>query len=341
MNTALALQSTPAALVAEGYQRAKAVTRHHAKSFFFSSLALFGARRRGAFALYAFCRRLDDLVDGENTGDGQTALALHAPAALQARLNTAREAVSSLYGPRAASWRELPWHPAEVAAFRDTVERYRIPERPFQELIAGMEMDLTKTRYASFDELHLYCYRVAGVVGEMMTPVLGHANERCLPFAVDLGVAMQLTNILRDVKEDLLRGRVYLPADELAAYGLEEAQLEAWARGAALQGAPAERFRAFMRAQVARARGYYRRALFGVPDLRGFGSQRLVRLMGAVYGGILGAIERADFDVFSSRAHLPLGGKLARAVSVLVTPNPTAIGPAGGVLIPRVLPESA
>jgi 15-cis-phytoene synthase len=337
--TALAVRPDAAttALVAQGYARAKAVTRFHARSFFFSSVVLFGARRRGAFALYAFCRRLDDLVDGDNRGDGSVVAPQAAPAELSERLALARAAVSSLYGTGSgASWRELPWHESEAAAFRDTVARYGIPERPFQELISGMEMDLTKTRYASFEELHQYCYRVAGVVGEMMTPVLGHANERCLPFAADLGVAMQLTNILRDVKEDLARGRVYLPADELTAFGLGPAELEAWRHGASVPEGKWAAWTAFMRFQVARARALYRRSLFGVPDLRGFGSQRVVRLMAAVYGGILSDVERRGFDVFTGRAHLPLAGKLLKAAGVLLTPNPRAIGPASDVPLPRL-----
>lgn len=337
--SALALRTDHAAtaLVREGYARAKALTRFHARSFFFSSLALFGARRRGAFALYAFCRRLDDLVDGDNLGDGSVSAPNAKPQELSERLALARDAVSSLYTSGAgASWRELPWHESEAAAFQDTVARYGIPERPFQELIAGMEMDLTKTRYATFEELHLYCYRVAGVVGEMMTPVLGHANARCLPFAADLGVAMQLTNILRDVKEDLSRGRLYLPADELTAFGLGTAELEAWRHGAKVPESKWTAWTAFMRFQVARARAYYRRSLFGVPDLRGFGSQRVVRLMAAVYGGILSDLERRRFDVFSGRAHLPLPGKLGQLARVLVTPNPRAIGPAAEVPMPRL-----
>lgn len=327
MTTALALQpSSGSSLVTEGYERAKALTKHHAKSFFFSSGAMFGARRRGAFALYAFCRRLDDLVDGDNAGDGTVAAPVALPSQLSERLALARAAVSSLYGAESNSvWRDLPWHESEVAAFRDTVLRYGIPERPFQELISGMEMDLTKSRYANFDELHLYCYRVAGVVGEMMTPVLGHANDRCLPYAADLGVAMQLTNILRDVKEDLGRGRIYLAANELSAFGISEHDLLRWSRG---DEKPSLAWTQFMQFQISRARAYQRRSLLGVPDLRGFGSQRVVRLMGTVYGGILEIIEQQQYDVFSRRAHVSLGGKLARAFSVLLTPNPRALGPA-------------
>lgn len=309
-------------LVAEGYARAKALTRRHSKSFFFSSIALFGARRRGAFALYAFCRRLDDVVDGDNAGDGTVVAPVQPVSALSERLAHARALVSSLYRPDApVPTQGLPWHESELAAFRDTVTRFHVPERPLQELISGMEMDLTWQRYATFDELRLYCYRVAGVVGELMTPVLGYADERCLPYAVDLGVAMQLTNILRDVKEDLSRGRVYLPADELRAFGLSEHALLRAAQGGLLP----EGWRDFMQLQVARARALYERAQLGVPDLRGFGSQRLVRLMGAVYSGILDVIEARGFDVFSGRASLPTSGKVARALRVFVTPTPRPV----------------
>jgi phytoene synthase len=316
-------------LLAEGYARAKALTRRHSKSFYFSSVALFGERRRAAFALYAFCRRLDDLVDGDNEGDGVAQAPAASGAALAARLTKARAAVGVLYarpeggeGAPTALGAQGPWHPAEFAAFRDTVERYRIPQQPFQALIDGMEMDLTQHRYPTFEALRLYCHRVAGVVGLMMTPVLGLRDERCLVHADELGVAMQLTNILRDVKEDLARGRVYLPADELAQFGIDEAQLQA--------GRVDERWVSFMKFQVARARELYARAALGVPDLVGFGSQRVVRLMGTVYGGILEAIEAQGYDVFTRRARVPFGRKLVLAAGVMLTPNPTQVAlPAG------------
>lgn len=312
------------AVLEEGYARARALTHRHARSFSFASVALFGDRRRAAFALYAFCRRLDDLVDGDNAGDGLALPPRALPADLAARLALARASVSALYGGPAPSEGERPWHPAEFAAFRDTVTRYRIPEAPFQELLNGMEMDLTKTRYATFEELRLYCYRVAGVVGLMMTPVLGYRDARCLPFAAELGIGMQLTNILRDVKEDLSRGRVYLPADELARFGLTEAELA--------RGQVTEAWRGLARFQLERARGYYARARAGIPDLQGLGSQRVVRLMGTLYGAIGDVIEARDYDVFSRRARVGFWGKLKLAAGVLLTPNPRppALLTAGG-----------
>ncbi len=309
-------------LVARGYRLAREVTRRHARSFFFASYLLFGARRKAAFALYAFCRRLDDLVDEGGAGA--------APEALKARLEKARQRVAEVYVARPdlaapgldspaerlmSAPAQSPWDPGEFAALKHTVFRYAIPEQPFQDLISGMEMDLTKTRYATFEELDLYCYRVAGVVGLMLTPVLGCSDERAASHAADLGRAMQLTNILRDVRDDLERGRVYLPSQELAAFGLTEADLR--------RGQVDERWRDFMRFQIHRARAAYARGAAGVHYLRGLGCQRMVRLMSALYGDILRVIEARDYDVFSARAYVSGPRKLALAVAAPLLPTGT------------------
>lgn len=310
-------------LIARGYRRARVVTRHHAKSFFFASYLLFGQRRKAAFALYAFCRRLDDLVDA-----GESALPGEAPMALATRLARARERVAEVYlplpelaskelGPPSARQPSAeapsPWDPSEFAALRHTIHHYRIPEQPFQDLISGMEMDLSKVRYDTWEELDLYCYRVAGVVGLMLTPVLGCEDARAVEPAADLGRAMQLTNILRDVREDLERGRVYLPSEELRAFGITEDDLRA--------GRVDAKWRDFMRFQIQRARAYYARAAAGVRYLTGFGSQRMVRLMGAIYGDILRDIEARDYDVFSGRAHTTTGRKLELTATVFLRPR--------------------
>lgn len=308
-------------LVARGYEMAERVTRFHAKSFFFASFMLFGMRRKAAFALYAYCRRLDDMVD---VADGADQGAV--PEGLAERLVRARRAVAELFldtpelaDPRMpppatrASGGDGPWDPAELAALVDCIRRYRVPEQPMQDLISGMEMDLTKRRYASWAELDLYCYRVAGVVGLMMAPMLGCSEEWALGPAADLGRAMQLTNILRDVKEDLDRDRVYLPLDELAAFGLTVDDLRA--------GGVDDRWRGFMRCQIARARAYYARAAAGIPALEGFGCQRMVKLMGSIYGDILRVIEQNDYDVFKGRVSVPTSRKLALASAILVRPS--------------------
>ncbi|MDQ3264365.1 MAG: phytoene/squalene synthase family protein [Myxococcota bacterium] len=286
-----------------GYQSARAVTRHHAKSFYFSSVALFGARRRGAFALYAFCRRLDDLVDGAEADT----------AALPRLLDQARELVSGLF-TRGTPTRMEPWPEQEQLAFLDTIQRFKIRQQPFLELIDGMQMDLVQSRYQTWAELDLYCYRVAGTVGLMMAPLLGTTDPVALGHAADLGRAMQLTNIVRDVKEDLARGRLYLPQEDLAAAGLTEAELA--------RGVVDDRVRALLSTQLTRARRLYASAQQGVPYLSGFGSQRVVRLMGDIYGGILEVIEERDFDIFTQRASLPTRRKLWRLARVLATANP-------------------
>jgi phytoene synthase len=224
---------------------------------------------------------------------------------------------------------QVPWEPGEFAALRHAVHRFRIPELPFQELISGMEMDLTQQRYDTWEELHRYCYRVAGVVGLMMAPVLGCTDASALRCAEELGVAMQLTNILRDVREDWERGRLYLPRAELAAFGLTEADVA--------RGVVDARWRDFMRFQVARARAYYARAAAGIPALGGFGAQRMVRLMGALYGDILRVVEERDFDVFSARAHVPGSRKVALALATLLSPARVLPLPQGPVALP-VLP---
>jgi phytoene synthase len=314
--------------VEKGYARCKAIARAHARSFYVASFALFGARRRAAFALYAFCRRLDDLVDEGTLPHAQDVL-VHPSVdgrqevppreVLEQRLLLARALVSHVFAPLAdlrtverhagPADVEQAWQADELAALRDTLQRFRVPEQPFQDLISGMEMDLSKHRYETFEELELYCYRVAGTVGLMMAPVLGCTDARALEQAAALGQAMQLTNILRDVKEDWGRGRVYLPQDELRAFGITEAQLQA--------GAVDDRWVAFMRCQVTRARDTYARAEVGIRALSAFGGPSMVRLMGEIYGAILAAIERQGYDVFRARAHTSGGQKLLIALWTL------------------------
>jgi len=311
------------ALVRQGYRRARAVTRRHARSFSLASLLLFGARRRAAFALYAFCRRLDDLVDGEDGGD-----------ALPQRLSRARALIASLYRDARAGTAppDDAWDLAELAALRDTIARFGVPEQPLQDLVSGMEMDVAGHRYATFADLELYCSRVAGTVGLLLCPVLGTSDPRAPGAAADLGRAMQLTNILRDVPEDLARGRVYLPEDELAAFGLAREDLMARTVD--------DRWRAFMASQIARARVYYARAAAGVRWLTGPGTQRMVKLMGALYGGILDDIEARGYDVFSARAHVPLATKLRTVVATLLVPRSVLPAPDEVPAVP-LLPRGA
>jgi phytoene synthase len=263
----------------------RSITRHYARTFYFASQTLPSAVRPHAYAVYGFCRWADNLVDD-------------APDVAEAtrRVAHARTVLDRAYGDGPA--------PPALLAFRRTVRARSLPRDLFDALLDGMAMDLTIARYATFADLDLYCYRVAGVVGLMMTRVFGYRDERCFPSAVALGRAMQLTNILRDVREDLDRGRIYLPQDELARFGVTEDQLR--------RGERDDRFRNLMRFQIARARASYADSDAGVPDILGWSCRLTVRVMGRLYAGILDAIEAADHDVFTRRAHVPTAGKLAR-----------------------------
>jgi 15-cis-phytoene synthase len=273
----------PGVSLAEAYRICQQITREHSKSFFFSSQLLPGDKRRSIRVLYAFCRTSDDTVD--HGGDDGPA--------------------------RLAAWVQQIWHPEParhpvLIAWNDLCRRYTMAPQLTKELLAGIAMDLTITRYATFADLWLYCYRVASVVGLMSMQIVGFAPG-AEPYAIKLGVALQLTNILRDIAEDAERGRVYLPQDELAAFGLSDAEI--------LAGVADARMRALMRFQVERAHRLYEESWPGIALLRG-DSRFAVGAAATVYRGILDKIEAADYDPFSGRAHLTLKEKLRMLPSI-------------------------
>lgn len=259
------------------YKQAAKATSVGSRSFYFATRFFPPRLARAAHGVYWFCRYTDDLVDecaSEQQGRRdleEWALALR----------------SALVSGRAD-------HPV-LSVFVDTVQRCGIPHEYAFELIEGMRMDLNRTRYRSFGELRVFCYRVASVVGLMMSHVIGHKDD-ALTYAVDLGIAMQLTNILRDIGEDLDRGRIYLPLDELERFNYPETYLRARVSNG--------EFRALMQFQVARARDYYDRAWPGIELLNSEG-RFAVRMAADVYRAILGRIERADYQVFDQRAVVP------------------------------------
>jgi phytoene synthase len=205
-----------------------------------------------------------------------------------------------------------------LRAFAETVHRYSIPKQCFVEIAEGCRMDLTISRYQTWDELRKYCYRVAGVVGIIMSRVFGLADPSAEAQAVLMGEAMQLTNILRDIKEDAGRGRIYLPLEDLQRFGYAEQEL--------LGNVVNEPFRQLMRFELDRARGLYRAGAAGLCDLANDGSRFTATAMGVIYAGILRAIERQGYDVFARRARLSLPQKLLRL--------PTARRIARGELLP-------
>jgi phytoene synthase len=284
------MSETALALRRDDRVACRAWIQRHSKSFYLSSLLLPARVRQASWALYAFCRRADDAVDVE--GDG----GLERVARLRRRLD-------EVYAGRAAD-------DAIDRAFAAVVERHHIPRALPDELLAGMEMDARGTLYETDAELLRYCFRVASTVGLMMTRVMGCARDVAYLRAADLGVAMQLTNIARDVGEDARRGRVYLPRALCDAVGLDARTLVA---GASAATAP---LRAAVRALLARAAGHYAAADAGVPLL-----PRDCRFAIAssrhIYAAIGDAVARNGYDSMTRRAYVSLPGKLARVVRAL------------------------
>lgn len=278
----------PGIALDECYRQCGAIARRHAKSFYFSLRFLPVAKRRAVWAVYAFCRTADDFVDG----DGPAADRLAALDAWEAELRAA-------YAGRAIT--------PIFRALADAAARYGVPLHAALDLLRGARMDVSVTRYPSYEELCTYCYLVASTVGVLVTPILGPLGDDALRDAVALGQAMQLTNILRDVGEDARRGRIYLPGEELARFGYAEADLFA--------GVVDERFVALMRFQIERARRLYHEAEPGIARLEPE-SRFTVRLALHLYRGILAAIEANDYDVFTKRAHVPLQRKLATVLGL-------------------------
>jgi len=264
------------------------ITRDHSKSFYFSTAFLPREKRRAIRALYAFCRTTDDTVD------------VLSQSAAEAR-------------PRLAEWRRASrLRPHEqtnpvLAAWTLVRERYGVPQRYVEELIDGCEMDLTINRYERWSDLEHYCYCVASTVGLISMHIIGVNDDDAALFersrqpAIDLGIALQLTNILRDVGEDLARGRVYLPQEDLRRFGYTEADLKA--------GVIDDRFRALMRFEIQRAREYYARSIPAIAALKPDG-RVAVGAAAILYRGILDKIIENGFDVFNKRAFLSFREKL-------------------------------
>ncbi len=254
------------------YDHCRQITREHSRTFFLASALLPREQRRAMHALYAFCRVSDDLVD-QNGPDRAEKL---------------------------ADWRQrsLHDHPHDgdpvCLAWADTRARFHIPRQYADQLLDGIATDLTPQRYETFADLTHYCYAVASTVGLMVMHVVGYTSKEAIPYAIKLGVALQITNILRDVGEDWRNGRLYLPQQELAAFGLSDADIAG--------GVVDDRWRAFMRFQIERARRLFAEALPGVA-LLGQSGRFAIGAAAELYQAILDDIEANDYDVFSRRAH--------------------------------------
>jgi 15-cis-phytoene synthase len=267
------------------YEACGRIARHEARNFYYGFVLLPPQRRAGIYAAYAFSRRADDSVDG----DGSAAARLAAVA-------DRRDELDAVYAG------DAPPDDPVLVALADTVRRFGVPREHLDALLDGVAMDLTVDRYPDFPALKEYCDRVAGAVGLVSLYVFGFSDPAAPGHAADLGVAMQIVNIMRDVAEDAARDRIYLPADEMAAHGVTEAEIAA---GVASPG-----FRDLMQDQGARARDYFARGerLLPLLDRR---ARMCVSMLSGLYREILGEIEARDHDVLAGRVSLSAGHKLA------------------------------
>ncbi len=275
---------------AEAFAYCHEVTRTQAKNFYYAFRFLPRLQREAIYAIYAFCRYCDDIADGDIAPSDQ-------PALLQAW----RQELENCYAGK-------PTHRITVA-LQDVIERYPIPKQHFEELMCGVEMDFAIRRYETFADLELYCYRVASVIGLLCIEIFGYAHAGVQDYARQLGISLQLTNILRDVKEDAERGRIYLPLEDLDTFHYAEEDL--------LCQRYTTEFVALMQFQAQRVESYYRRA---AACLLPGDKRRLVmpEIMAAIYRATLRKIARRRYHVFQGRASLPGIRKIGIALRVFL-----------------------
>lgn len=276
----------------KSFMASRAITKKWAKTFYFASFLLSKEKRYASYAVYAICRACDHSVD-DTTDDLKVQ-----------NLSKIRNEIEQAY-------HSAPLTKDTLIAFRETVNTYQIPKIYFDDLIDGMIMDLNKNRYENFTELRDYCYKVAGVVGLIMLKILGYEDKAAEQHAVNLGIAMQLTNILRDIKEDYALGRIYLPKSELDRFSVTEEMIA--------EGYLDARFKDLLVFQIKRARDHYQNATEGICLINNARSRLVVWTMADLYSGILKAIERNRYDVFSKRAYLSKFKKILRLIWILLS----------------------
>ncbi len=272
----------------ECYRQCREIARLHSKTFYLSSLFLAPEKRRAVWAVYAFCRTADDIVD---------------------RIAPANERLAAVDAWEAQLLAAYDGNPADpiYVAFSDAAARFDIPRQPALDLLRGARMDITVRRYATYADLRQYCYLVASTVGVLVMPILGTLTPDALDYGVALGRAMQMTNILRDVGEDASMGRIYLPEEDMLRFGCSEAKL--------LEGVVDDGFIALMQFQIERVRAMYLDAEPGIAMLNAE-SRYTVRLALHLYRRILNAIELNRYDVFTRRAYVPFRTKMVSALLV-------------------------
>jgi len=267
-------------LLESAYQQCESITAVHSRSFHLASRLLPPAKRRAARALYAFCRVSDDIVD-RGLHDAQEQL--------------------EIWRHRATS-HHPPSEDPVATAWADTRLRFHVPPRYAEQLIEGVACDFKPVRYETFEQLAAYCYGVASTVGLMSMHIIGFAGEKAIPYAIKLGVALQMTNILRDVGEDWRAGRLYLPQEELHHFGISDDDLD--------NGVVNARWRDFMRFQIERNRRLYAEAMPGISLLNPDG-RFAIAAAADLYRSILDEIEENSYDTFQRRAVVSTRRKLS------------------------------
>jgi phytoene synthase len=267
------------------FEHARQISAYYAKSFYFSASLLPLEKRWATYAVYGFCRYADNLIDKQR--NRETVEILREVEFLETELRTAYRTGESE-------------HPI-LRPFIIVAQRCAIPLEYPLDLLRGVQMDIQNARYKNFDELYVFCYRVAAVVGLMMTHILGYEKDEAFGYAEKLGVAMQLTNILRDIKEDKEMGRIYLPLDELRAYECSENNIFAECLTPA--------FRELIKFQVNRAHSYYQAANAGISILKA-DSRFAIYSASRIYRGILQRLEARNYNPFLGRVYVPKHRKL-------------------------------
>ena len=268
-------------------ERTAILARRSGSNFYYSFLFLPRRKREAMYALYAFCRTVDDAVDQGPPNPGEQ-----------------RRILAEWRGELRRAYEGHPSQPIAVH-LAEVVRAFPIPRQHLEAILDGVEMDIDKRRYATFEELFEYCYRVAAAVGLASIEIFGYTDPRARDYAVNLGVALQLTNILRDLKTDAERGRIYLPLDELRRFGYGEEDL--------FHGRYTPAYLSLVRFQTDRAQAYYRAARAALPRID---RRRLAaaEIMGAIYRALLTEIEARQFRVFEERVRLSTPRKVAIAL---------------------------
>ncbi|MYD36636.1 MAG: presqualene diphosphate synthase HpnD [Dehalococcoidia bacterium] len=274
----------------EAYEYCRRITREAAGNFYYAFVTLPRRRRRAMYAAYAYCRLCDDLSDDDLPIDEKT------------------RQIQGIDGLLEQARAGNPDGPVFEALAHAAAE-YDIPYEDLMEVARGVEMDLTISRYETFEDLKTYCYRVASVVGLICIQIMGYRDQRAREYAIDLGLAMQLTNILRDIREDAERGRIYIPQEDLRRFGYSEEDLMA--------GTVNDQFRSLMEFEVARAREYFERGkrLLKLLPVR---TRAFPAVLGGLYGRVLDRIEARNYNVFEGRVGLSTREKVGLAVRLWI-----------------------